>query len=1788
MTILKQEEFRSLFFSAEGDRRTPSTLELINSKSLKECDNLNVTLREGLYQGASVAWFLSLYREGVSFLEKRIKKGFLDGIDVNNEPLGRSFKGRTLLWLLASTREGLQVLKKYPQLLIKGDLNAATIDGDGNRATVLGLLLGSSEGLGILLNNRELLHRQDLNASSKENPRQGMPVLELIAGRFCHEDILQQYIELLNEHGLTTVLWFMAGSQKGQEILHQNPELVKNINLKALNFSPTHGAYAGKSMIWFLAQTPMGAKIFQQHSQLFLQGNFDAAPIDGGHEGITALWFLANNSEGLNFLLHNILLLEKGDLNASPKRGTYPGVTVFHCLSATLKGRQILQQYPQLFNRFNLHITPPRGYCGNMTTLWHLARTSEGQQLLFRDRELLKNINSAILNASPTDCPDAGKSIIWFLAGTSLGRKIFQQHPYLLTEGNFNTAPTQGEYQGRSALWGLAKDPEGRQLLQQHLELLIQGDLSTAPSEGSFKNISVLWLLARSSEGQQLLSENPELLLNNMTCLYSPCMKGPDVGKSAIWFLAYSSLGRHILQQYPQLLREDCLTSCPQLGEDAGKTTLWLLANSPEGIKILSDRPELLRGMVNVGPLHDPQDHLVLKLLARPPAGLQILKDHSDIINNEGINRHEAEELYLLMTAHHASNELIEHSPSQDAERFSVFEGWPEPSSDGVPEDSSLFLEEIIKPNKEAESYEIESLFEPMKEPLFLEESFDPEKRHNHSTVPNPLVEHPAYDNSLGKRIHAFPDEDGDASSPSIKQTKSTASDLLSHLNAARKVKAPEEKRAYFSAKYFEEIHSVPELHTRKPTSRLTSFNQAHSFINLQSCQLPQRRAGGDFIAHSIYNSQSFISLRSHFKETPSSLDTVTFVFAGRKEQAMLPNITNLGTGQRIVMVVSSDEFKTLNQRQYSSFVEFLVIHSLSSGTHGRYDNTGSIQARRLAAFLASWHWQLKECLYLDDNIKSLKFVGDGNTPAFSWEDASTLLQKERLTSNAIISGLQTLTAKPFFAEQDYCYKVFSLDFSQVKTLLMMTREDDVFVLGYPGAHALHCMEDYYFQMIIDFALDYQQKQSNNFLAYKLLALMEDALGGFERCMKDSGIAKNTSGKLEAIAQIDEAEFLTAGRNTQYIELMCQALQHLKKNIHLSFKRNQEWFEKTKKADYREMLCHNRALSASHTFFTPILHASSENNKQEAENKQKNRSKKNGLSLRSAEILKQWQGESFAALINDNELDNYLSEVSVQSNTYPHQKEALRHICTSGKKNGVIQMTTGSGKTRVEILLANFLIRKSPEGLVHIVVPTTQLLRQFYEDFCAALDLLGKSSAIEKKNIIPVGSEENSVCKDLVHLNDIFRKQSSVLIFCAKSYALFLQDATQGRVRKPLITLLDEFHLYKSDAQAVFESELTVLGFSATPCNKRDILFEFSRMDSQKAGITVPLIVDKLPYPLKGNKGLLHIVKLLKEHRHPESGEPLLQHKGIIYVNGCDEANQLAQYINQQHGEVARSVHYKKSDTPYHTLAFKEKAQDDMGILVAVDMLTTGYDDKALSWCLIAKNNKNNHSLMLQISGRVLRCNPSNPQKIGYGLTDCDFNEEIFECHKDREAIKRAHPDYYEFNRVSIYFELFNAIRSNLPFERFESLFTENKLIHHSLSKHLELLLEALQNNNGLVWQKGLIQHDTCLFRTHHDKEQNKHLNLIELFLNNAFGAHKGKLEDGKYALYTPSLFKSLLEGICKHKPLLLEHLFSQRFVASTQGYLSLLGFRKTQFEMILEEYTPHSLVDRYGFVPSL
>ena len=368
--------------------------------------------------------------------------------------------------------------------------------------------------------------------------------------------------------------------------------------------------------------------------------------------------------------------------------------------------------------------------------------------------------------------------------------------------------------------------------------------------------------------------------------------------------------------------------------------------------------------------------------------------------------------------------------------------------------------------------------------------------------------------------------------------------------------------------------------------------------------------------------------------------------------------------------------------------------------------------------------------------------------------------------------------------------------------------------------------------------------------------------------------------------------------------------------------------------------------------------------------------------------------------------------------------------------------------------------------------------------------------------------------------------------------------------RAPLMVMLDECHLYWKKVLELRDSGMTTLGFSATPGKAVLPLFTFSREDSRRAGTTVSLIIDRLSISMNNDRNLKkheQIAKLTGQHLHP-LGKPLASYKGIIYTSSIEEANELADAINQRQSsqgngpKLARAIHSQVKDYETWIDDFKRKSMDTAAILVVVDMLGTGYDDVDVAWGIYAKNRGSrieNHSQMV---GRSLRKNPRFPNKIAYFLTDDELLLDTDEIYKDEEALARAHDDYYEYNHQVIYIELLNAIDKQRPFKHYSPMFAHHKLdFKYSLSKNLMLLLKALASDQE-EWSRGLLDLNQDLRRYWKDS-RGREFNLAEVFLNEVIGLKEGNKDLLKQSLFTPESFEKLVAILDKQYPDLLSQL---------------------------------------------
>lgn len=1005
------------------------------------------------------------------------------------------------------------------------------------------------------------------------------------------------------------------------------------------------------------------------------------------------------------------------------------------------------------------------------------------------------------------------------------------------------------------------------------------------------------------------------------------------------------------------------------------------------------------------------------------------------------------------------------------------------------------------------------------------------------------------------------------------------------------RIKKANEKNALFSAKYSQTFERIPEIpFLLKKSRRNINYSGAFQFKSLDSFK--QTMDKPEF-THEISSGGSKFRLVSHRNDLPSSDETVTFVFAGRKHEAMIPDPSMLGDKQRLLVVVSAYEYENLSDRNKPENVEFLITDALSYKTHGNY-HPEDIQTRRLTAFMLSYLWKLKHCVYLDDNLSQIQATEEF-CDVSTWSGITKSLAAARENDKAIICGMQTLSFKRFyFLEPDYGYKLFDFDFEQAARVLKLQTAEDVSILAYPGVHSRLCMQDFYFQMIIDNALEEARKESgdqDNELARNLLHLPGLKSISLTRSKKVKNQAKaNAGGYIEQILAIQTEDFPPVGLSPFYNRLMKKSLSHMKSEIERSFKSVEKQKRQVETRDFRSIVeANNQPKSDSN----PNLRESFDGGEPEEYEKpnlltKQKRYAKSAAPCNETFLQKQWTGSRLNSLFDPHKLEEFLKEEKVY--LYPYQADALRAVSQCDSSNGVVQITTGGGKTLTAILMLIYLFKNNPHAVFHIVVPTLQLVDQYHKEFMAVLERLGKFAEIKPKNVIPVDSKENAVTIKLLHKNKPLREEASVLIFCKASYAKFVSapDDILKKHRKPLLTVLDEHHLYQKDAQRIMESGVTSLGFSATPGNSVKPLYVFTRTDSRKAGKTAPLIVGRLPYSLAIDSAekCQKIAALIKEHRHP-MGKALASYKGIIYTSSIQEAKLLTAAINEGAGtKLAKPIHSNVKKNKDWIELFYKRPMDQPGILVVVNMLGTGYNDKNVAWGLYAKEKNPEESQNKGCSvdirtkidkrsqevGRSLRIPPEFPNKIAYYLTGLGVPLNDDEVFNDEDALRNAHPDYYKHNLQVIYLELLNAIETPRPFKHYSPMFQYDKLSPLcSLSKNLMLLLKALVSENE-EWSRGLLELNQGLKRSWRD-QWGKEFNLLEIFINEAIGAslrlrNASQKDPLKDALFNTEVFDKLLDLLSRQTPEFLMELMAKTSLKE------LLKRVDPQYSIILQKYS--------------
>jgi len=378
-----------------------------------------------------------------------------------------------------------------------------------------------------------------------------------------------------------------------------------------------------------------------------------------------------------------------------------------------------------------------------------------------------------------------------------------------------------------------------------------------------------------------------------------------------------------------------------------------------------------------------------------------------------------------------------------------------------------------------------------------------------------------------------------------------------------------------------------------------------------------------------------------------------------------------------------------------------------------------------------------------------------------------------------------------------------------------------------------------------------------------------------------------------------------------------------------------------------------------------------------------------------------------------------------------HQEVAVNNFLENG--HGILDMATGTGKTRTSLKILNRLLRKNAVENIVVATRGNDLLDQWQET------LSENFSADEMWIYQEYGGDH-----DLSQFLTKNRDKLEALIISYDNLHEVIENDTNNKIPRSLL-IADEVHNIGSDTrQANLTGKLDAfkhrLGLSATPFDPYDpdrndfireevgpVVYEFSAEDAIKRGILTELNYTPLFYELSEEdkeeqkaafgkysglkqqnpnipKSQLYIMlakvrktseeKLPVFREHLESNPEILE-DSLIFVE-TKEYGHKVQKIIHKHSKSYRTYY---GEDPEETLeAF---SNGDISTLVSSKAISEGIDIKSVKNIILFTSNRSKGTTIQRI-GRALRTDPDNPEKTA-NIVDFVVRSDIEEDPEDNE-----------------------------------------------------------------------------------------------------------------------------------------------------------------------------------------
>lgn len=676
--------------------------------------------------------------------------------------------------------------------------------------------------------------------------------------------------------------------------------------------------------------------------------------------------------------------------------------------------------------------------------------------------------------------------------------------------------------------------------------------------------------------------------------------------------------------------------------------------------------------------------------------------------------------------------------------------------------------------------------------------------------------------------------------------------------------------------------------------------------------------------------------------------DNVTFVCAGRKENALLPPVTQ---GGRIVAVLTENELANL--AGLPDGYDILVIKGLQSDYYGNYNNLGAITSRRIGIFLFAAFCNLPTFMMLDDNIKEVTFE-EGSLSIFHY--------LARQFKNEVCLTVPTKS----FSTSEASRKELGSKFFMIRLDCVRARlnNDQLLYLLFPEAKCVNYWgEDYYLQIMFDALFPDQE----------ILATLPQEQIALIRSRQHTNAFLRTGKKAELLPELPIDAFY------QFPPEIHRLLSHAISAFNRIVTENEQRYQN--KLSYIESM----DLGSKHTQANGLNHLLSGLD-YAANDDPMEVSAPELLDSYTVSIDKPFR-ERFESLTQSTQFKN--------ESLRGYQQEAIRQVCNMREQKGSLIMATGSGKTRTQCDLARLAYHSAIDGeAIFIVTPYIKLVNQFFNGF---IDYNKTSSAVNVDlrvpitSVLTISSDGKSCNLSLITKNSKWKEGRSILIFCQASFDKLLAEHPDLMEHCALL-LLDEYHEYPKTIQTLDKHSESlgyspfVIGSTATPHIKNDLkpVYTYTRAQGIAERVLAPVISDTLGLDFS-DSNLDSVINTLPNFLanlvHPGfcNRQTLTQTRGIIFLPSISHCEQLEKVLNE-HGIRCLSIHSKNSKN-------KEELEKYLGhreptVLLAVQMLGVGFDDPSLSWIILAIKNVNLMQVE-QMVGRVMR---RDGEKIGYVL----------------------------------------------------------------------------------------------------------------------------------------------------------------------------------------------------------